>query len=38
MSLAMAKTFNASLRGAVSPAQAAEQLQAALEQIVAKGK
>ncbi len=38
MSLAMAKTFNASLRGALSPAQAAEQLQAALEQIVAKAK
>ncbi|MEV5966589.1 ABC transporter substrate-binding protein [Kribbella sp. NPDC051952] len=38
MSLAMAKTFNASLRGAVSPAGAAEQLQTALEQIVAKSK
>jgi trehalose/maltose transport system substrate-binding protein len=38
MSLAMAKTFNASLRGAVSPAQAAEQLQSSLEQIVNKAK
>lgn len=38
MSLAMAKTFNASLRGAISPAQAAAQLQTALDQIVAKAK
>ena len=34
----MAEAFNASLRGAMSPTQAAEQLQAALDQIVVKAK
>ncbi|MGH3461445.1 MAG: ABC transporter substrate-binding protein [Kribbellaceae bacterium] len=38
MSLAMAKTFNASLRGAVTPAQGAEELQSTLEQIVDKAR
>ncbi len=37
MSLVMSEQFNANIRGAVSPEEAAEQIQSQLDTIVSKG-